>query len=178
MYVSHNKQTLTKQSLDKISKVAFQYLWGRAQVMMILGVLFFITFMLFGLPYALLFTLFGAVITIIPYIGPLLSGLLPILFSFLYFDSLNKILFFSGVVIAIQLIESYVLEPLILGKEVKLNPMVIIVAIVMGGLIWGLAGMILFVPIFAIVKIISLNHSGLEPIGFLFGQHEKEGMEQ
>ena len=66
------------------------------------------------------------------------------------------------------------LEPFILGKEVKLNALVVIVAIVVGGIIWGLAGMILFVPIFAIVKIISLNHPGLKPIGFLLGHGKKE----
>jgi predicted PurR-regulated permease PerM len=174
MYVSDSDEDSAKEILSKISKVAFHYLWGRVQVMILLGIMFYITFVSFGLPYALLFALFGAVITIIPYIGPLLSGLLPILFSFLFFDSLQKILIFSGVVIVIQLVESYVLEPLLLGKQVKLNALVIIVVIVLGGLIWGLAGMILFVPIFAIVKIISLNHPGLKPIGFLLENNKKE----
>lgn len=178
MYISDNQEDSAKETLSKISKVVFQYLWGRAQVMTLLGIMFFITFILFGLPYALLLTLFGAVITIIPYIGPLISGLLPILFSLLYFDSLKKIIILSVVIIVIQLIESYVLEPLILGKEVKLNALVIIVAIVLGGLIWGLAGMILFVPIFAIIKIISLHHSGLRPIGFLMGHGDKDEFEE
>jgi predicted PurR-regulated permease PerM len=178
MYISDNKEDSAKDTLSKISKVVFQYLWGRAQVMTLLGIMFFITFIIFGLPYALLLTLFGAVITIIPYVGPLISGLLPILFSFLYFDSLQKILLFSIIIIVIQLVESYVLEPLILGKEVKLNALVIIVAIVLGGLIWGLAGMILFVPIFAIIKIISLHHSGLRPIGFLMGHDDKDEFEE
>ena len=178
MYISKNQEKSAKETLNKISKVAFHYLWGRAKVMILLGIMFFITFISFGLPFALLFTLFGSVITIIPYFGPLLSGLLPILFSFLYFDSLQKILFFSAVVIVIQLIESYVLEPLILGKEVKLNPLVVIVAIVLGGILWGFAGMILFVPIFAIIKIISLSHSGLKPIGFLLGNDKKEEFEK
>lgn len=178
MYIPNDQEESAKKVLIKISKVAFHYLWGRAKVMILLGIMFFITFISFGLPYALLFTLFGAVITIIPYFGPLLSGLLPIVFSFVYFDNLQKILFFSVVVIVIQLIESYLLEPLILGKEVKLNPMVVIVVIVMGGIMWGLAGMILFVPIFAMVKIVSLNHSGLKPIGFLLGPNEKEEFEK
>ncbi|MFN3756723.1 MAG: AI-2E family transporter [Flavobacterium sp.] len=178
MYIPTTDKSSARDTLGKIKKVAFHYLWGRLQVMILLGVLFFITFLSFGLPYALLFSLFGAVITIIPYVGPLLSGLLPIMFSFLYFDSLQKILIFSSVVIVIQLIESYVFEPLLLGKEVKLNAMVIIISIVMGGIIWGLAGMILFVPIFAIIKIISLHHSGLKPIGFLLGQDELEEFEK
>lgn len=173
MYIPDNQEDSAKETLEKISRVVFQYLWGRAQVMILLGIMFFITFISFGLPYALLLTLFGAVITIIPYIGSLISSLLPILFSLIYFDSLPKVIFLSAVIVVIQLIESNVLEPLILGKEVKLNPLVIIVAIVLGGLIWGLAGMILFVPIFAIIKIISLNHSGLRPIGFLLGNRDK-----
>ena len=178
MYISKNQEESAKDTFFKISKVAFQYLWGRAQVMILLGIMYFITFKIFGLPYALLLTLFGVVITIIPYLGPLISGTLPILFSFLYFDSLQKIIFFSTLVIIIQLIESYVLEPLIIGKEVKLNALVIIVAIVLGGIMWGLAGMILFVPIFAIIKIISLNLSGLRPIAFLLGHAEKEEFEK
>lgn len=177
MYVDDNEEDTAQKTISRISKVAFHYLWGRVQVMLILGVLFYITFLLFGLPYALLFALFGAVITIIPYIGPLLSGVLPVLFSFVYFDSTQKIVFFAAVVLVIQLVESYVLEPLILGKEVKLNPMVVIVSIVMGGIVWGLAGMILFVPIFAIIKIISIGHSGLKPIGFLFGHENKQAFE-
>jgi predicted PurR-regulated permease PerM len=174
MYITQNEEGSATDTLSKISKVAFHYLWGRVQVMLLLGVLFFITFILFGLPYALLFTLFGAVITIIPYFGPLLSGLLPILFSLVYFDSLQKILFFSAVIIVIQLVESYVFEPLILGKEVKLNPLAVIIAIVGGGIIWGVAGMILFVPIFAMGKIISLEHPALKPIGFILGPSELE----
>lgn len=177
MYIPDNQEDSAKETLEKISRVIFQYLWGRAQVMILLGIMFFITFISFGLPHALLLTLFGAVITIIPYIGSLISSLLPILFSLIYFDSLPKVIFLSAVIVVIQLIESNVLEPLILGKEVKLNPLVIIVAIVLGGLIWGLAGMILFVPIFAIIKIISLNHSGLRPIGFLLGNRDKEEFE-
>ena len=178
MYVSESEADSAEDTLNKISKVAFHYLWGRVQVMTLLGIMFFITFLLFGLPYALLFTLFGAVITVIPYFGPFLSGLLPILFSFVYFDSLQKILIFSAVIIVIQLIESYVLEPLILGKEVKLNPLVVVVAIIVGGKVWGVAGMILFVPIFAMVKIVSLSHSGLKPIGFLLGHDQKEDLEK
>ncbi len=178
MYIAKSEEASAEETVTRISKVAFHYLWGRVQVILILGVLFFVTFILFGLPYALLFALFGAVITIIPYIGPLLSGVLPVLFSFVYFDSTQKIVFFAAVVLAIQLVESYVLEPLILGKEVKLNPMVVIISIVMGGIVWGLAGMILFVPIFAILKIISLDHPGLQPIAFLLGHDSKEAFEK
>lgn len=51
---------------------------------------------------------------------------------------------FSIIIIVEQLIESYVLEPLIIGHEVRINPLSVIIAIVLGGMVWGLAGMVTF----------------------------------
>mgnify|MGYP006292350605 CR=1 FL=1 len=169
MYTAQEKKEHVKNILNKSTKVVFHYLWGRTKVMSILGVMYYITFLIFDLPYAILIAIFGAVITIIPYFGPLISGLVPILFSFIFFDSIPKSLIFSAIIIIEQLIESYVLEPWIIGKEVELNPLIVIVAVIIGGITWGLAGMILFVPLFAMIKIISSNSKGFEPIGFLLG---------
>lgn len=174
MYTNEKKKEDYKEVLRKVNKVVFHYLWGRAKVMIVLAVMYYITFLIFGLPYAILLTIFGTLITIIPYFGPFVSGLLPILFSFIFFDNLEKALLFTSLIIIIQLTESYVLEPLIIGKEVKLNPLVVIIAVVLGGFIWGIAGMILFVPLFAMFKIVSNNSKGLEPIGFLFGNTRKD----
>ena len=174
MYTREDKKEHIHKILHKIRKVVNHYLLGRVKVMFILGVMYYITFLIFDLPYAILLTIFGALITIIPYIGPLISGTLPILFSIIFFDDLQKILLFSAIIVTEQLIESYVLEPLILGKEVQLNPLVVIIAVVIGGMFWGLAGMILFVPIFAMFKIISNNSPGLEPVGFLLGSYKKK----
>jgi len=174
MYIPEEKTDNTKKILNRISKVAYQYLWGRAQVMLLLAVMYYIAFSLFDLPYIAILIIFGTLITIIPYFGPFVSGLLPILVAFIFFDSLEKALLFTAIIITVQLIESYVLEPLIIGKEVKLNPLVVIVAVVAGGAVWGIAGMVLFVPLFAIFQIISRYSSGLEPIGFLLGNSPKK----
>jgi predicted PurR-regulated permease PerM len=176
MSVRQHKVQEARDVLHKVSKVVYKYLWGRAQVMTLLGISYYITFIIFGLPYALLLTIFGAIITVIPYIGPFISGLLPILFAIIFLGNFNIILLFSIIIIIIQFIESYVLEPLIIGKEVKLNPLIVIIAVIIGGLMWGIAGMILFVPIFAIVKIISNHTPALEPIGYLFESTRKTGI--
>jgi predicted PurR-regulated permease PerM len=175
MYVPKEKEQKVQAFINKISRVVFQYLWGRSKIMTILGIMYLITFLLFDIPYAILLTIVGALITIIPYIGPFLSAVLPILFSILYGKDLNTILLFSTVVIIIQLIESYYLEPVILGKEVKLNPLIVIIAIIIGGMIWGIAGMILFVPIFAVFRIISNFTEDLRPVGYLFGNTSDPG---
>ena len=179
MYVPKEKTENSKEIFHRISKVAYQYLWGRVQVMMILAVMYYIHFSIFGLPYIALLIIFGTLITIIPYLGPFVSGLLPILVAMIFFDSIEKVLLFTAIIITIQLIESYVLEPLIIGKEVKLNPLVVIIAVAAGGALWGIAGMVLFVPFFAIFQIISMRSKGLEPIGYLLGNtREKPGQNQ
>jgi predicted PurR-regulated permease PerM len=168
MYVKKQNKEEAKEVLNGISKVVYHYLWGRTKVMTILGIMYYITFMIFDLPYAVLLTIFGALVTIIPYLGPFISGLIPIIFSFIYLENVQTAIFFSIIIIIVQIIESYVLEPLIIGNEVKVNPLIVIIAIVVGEAIWGIAGMILFVPVFAMIKIISDHTTGLKPIGYLF----------
>jgi predicted PurR-regulated permease PerM len=167
-----------KEMLHKTGGVVYQYLLGRIKVMALLGILYIITFLSFGLPYAVLLTLFGTLITVIPYLGPLVSGLLPILFAAIFFDSMQKVILFASIVVVIQLIESYVFEPLIMGKQVQLNPLIVIIAIIIGGMVWGLAGMILFVPLFAMFKIVSLHIAGLKPVGYLVGNSNEEKKEE
>ncbi len=174
MYIPKENKENSREILKRINKVVFQYLWGRAQVMILLGIMYYIAFQIFDLPYAVLLIIFGTLITIIPYFGPFVSGLMPIIFSFVFFDGIEKVLLFTVIIITIQLAESYLLEPLIIGKEVKLNPLIVIIAVILGGLIWGIAGMVLFVPLFAMLNIISMHSVGLKPIGYLLGNSRKK----
>ena len=175
-YVPAEEKNNGRTVIDRSSNVAHQYLWGRIQVMTILAIMYYITFIAFGLPHALLFTLVGALLTIIPYIGPLLSGILPIAFALMEGYDFTFILWFAAVVLIIQLIESYLLEPLILGKEVQLTPLFIIIAIIIGGILWGILGMILFVPLFAILKIVFEHVEKLKPLGFLLRNEDDESV--
>lgn len=170
MHSTDTERDNAKDALHKIGKVIFHYLWGRLQVMLALAIMYYTAFLIFGLPYALLITLFGALITIIPYIGPLVSGVVPITFGLVFFDDFTHILIFTICIIVIQLIESYVFEPFFLGKEVKLNALTVLVAVLTGGVIWGVAGMILFVPVFATIKIISNHNEGLRPLALLLSK--------
>lgn len=173
-YVDQDQKEEANVILYDTKKVAHKYLWGRIQVMLILGVMYLITFTAFGLEHTALLVIFGVIVTIIPYVGPFISGLLPILFMIVFGGTTTEIIIFSIIVLIIQLIESYVLEPLIIGAEVKQSPLFIIIAIILGGAIWGTAGLILFVPIFGIMKIIFDHTKGLKPLGHLIG-YEREG---
>lgn len=167
-------QEKAKEVTHKTAKVAGEYLSGRLKVMTILAIMYVIAFYAFGLQNALLIVVVTTVLTIIPYVGPLLSGIIPIIAAFLSGMDFGTIAAFSGVVLVIQLIESYVLEPIILGSEVHLSPITIIVAIVAGELLWGISGMILFVPIFSVVRIICAEIDELKPVAFLLSDARSE----
>lgn len=181
MYTADEKKKNTKGILEETEKVGNYYLWGRVKVMTILAIMYLILFTAYGLEHMGLLVVFGAIITIVPYIGPFLSGVLPILFMIIFDHSTVDVFSFAIIIMIIQLIESYVLEPLIIGSEVKQNPLFIIIAVILGGMIWGIAGLILFVPLFAILKIIFDHTPELKPVGFLMGYKrpgEKEGIIQ
>ncbi len=173
-YVPREKDERATTIIEKTSKVVHYYLWGRIKVMAILAAMYLTAFLIFDIRYTILLTVFGALVTIIPYIGPLISGVLPVCFLIVFGGTFTEIIIFGSVIFVIQLIESYILEPVIIGSEVKLNPLVIIIAIIIGGMVWGIAGMILFVPLFAIVKIISDHTPNLKPVGYLIGEAEDE----
>lgn len=173
-YVTQDQQEEAGHILKETKKVAHKYLWGRIQVMLILAMMYLIVFTAYGLEHTALLVIFGGIITIIPYVGPFVSGLIPILFMIVFGGSTAEVVSFSIIILIIQLLESYVLEPIIIGSEIKQSPLFIIFAIILGGAIWGAAGLILFIPIFGILKIIFDHTRGLKPIGYLIG-YEREG---
>ncbi len=163
-YFKKDNEAEVNEVIRQTSKVVQHYLLGRVKVMALLGIMYYITFLIFDIPYAGLLTIFGALVTIIPYLGPFISGILPIIFGIIYLDQVGIIILFTLIIMTEQIVESYVFEPLIIGSEVQINPLVVIIAITMGAMVWGLAGMILFVPLFAIFKIVSSYTPGLEPV--------------
>ena len=84
MYVSEDKKEDTYLVLKKSRKIAYKNLLGRLQVMILLGIMYTITFLAYGLEHAALLILFGVVVTIIPYIGPFISGMMPVLFMVIF----------------------------------------------------------------------------------------------
>ncbi|WMJ74987.1 AI-2E family transporter [Cytophagaceae bacterium ABcell3] len=173
MYLPQSKKEKGKEVIAKTTHVAHQYLWGRIQVMTLLAIMYLITFWIFDLRHMGLLTLFGALVTVIPFVGPFVSGIVPVAMFIIAGESISIVLLFAFVVLIVQLIESYIFEPIIMGAEVHLAPITIIIAIILGNMIWGIPGMILFVPIFAIVKIVSDQLEALKPVGWLIGKPEK-----
>lgn len=157
-----------------VSKVAPSYLLGKFMLIIFLAFAYSIGLTIIGVPYGVLFGVMAAVISIIPYIGNLLGGLFPMIIMFLNSDSLWPILAIMLVFGLAQFLESYFLEPIIVGRNVDLNPMTIIIGVVVVGSLWGVAGMIIAIPVLGIMKIVFEHLEPLKPIAYLMSNDEEE----
>jgi predicted PurR-regulated permease PerM len=126
-----------------------------------------------GVGHAILFAAFAAILNIIPFVGPFLGAAFPILFALLTKDSLFYPAAVLGSFIVIQSVEGNILTPKIVGNNVSLNPLVTLVTLFIGASIWGVVGMILFIPMMAILKEIFCSIDGLEPYAYVLGTGEK-----
>lgn len=159
-----------KKVVREIADVSQHYLTGRATSMAIIAVLYSIGLLIVGLKNAILLACIAALLTIIPYVGTVLGGLIPVLMAVVTEDSLQPALLTAIVLVVIQTIDNYFIEPNVVGGEVNLGALWSILSLIAGGMIWGPAGMILFLPLVAILKIVCDHIESLRPIGFLIGE--------
>ena len=166
---------VTLNILREISKVTGKYLGGILLVVFILAILNSIGLLIIGVPNAILFGSLAALLNLIPYFGTLLGGLIPILYVFFSIsDPFNMVFKIIILFAIIQFTENNLLTPNIVGNNIKLNPFAIIIGLLVANLIWGVAGMLIVVPIMAILKIIMRHIDGLKPYAYLLSDRGTE----
>lgn len=154
--------------------VSQQYLIGLSQMIITLWIMYSIGFSIAGVKYAIFFAILCGTLEIIPFVGNLTGTAVTVMMGLLQggdFKLIGGILITYGLV---QFIQSYILEPLVVGRGVNLNPLFTIIGIVIGEVVWGIPGMILAVPIFGMIKIFCDHFESLKPYGFLLGCGDKE----
>ncbi|WP_353722491.1 AI-2E family transporter [Dyadobacter sp. 676] len=164
--------------LKKIYEVIQSYLSGLFLVILIVGVLNSIGLLLLGIPHAIFFGFLAGFLILIPYIGILIGSLLPALLAIVTMDSPWYAVGVIGVMSFVQFLEGNLITPNIVGSKVSVNPLAAIVALFLGGQLWGLSGLILALPVTAILKVILDAIPSLEPYGFLLGEPVHEVAEE
>ncbi|MGV3585438.1 MAG: AI-2E family transporter [Adhaeribacter sp.] len=167
--ISRDKRDAFMTTMDNIQKVVESYISGLMIVIVIVAILNTIGLMIMGVPYAIFFGAFAAVLTIIPYIGILIGALLPALFTLIQTGSLLNAVIVIGIFTFVQFLEGNFITPNITGSKVSINPFAAILALIIGGEIWGAAGMILSIPVIAMLKVVFDAYEPLRPIGFVLG---------
>ncbi|HRH50974.1 MAG TPA: AI-2E family transporter [Panacibacter sp.] len=162
------------QQLDVILRQTvhtyFNYIKGMVLVYLIVGILNSIGLFALGVNHALLFGMLCAIMTIIPYIGIFISALLPITVAWI--DTGN--IWYPVAIVAIfgfvQYLEANIIFPKVVGTQLNVSTLAMLVAIIAGGIIWGVAGMVLFIPFVAILKIITDNVEEWKAINLLLSR--------
>lgn len=170
---SNAKKEETKKIIRNIARVAQQYLKGRVISMILLGIFYTIGFLLLGLENAILLAIIAALLSFIPYVGPLVGGILPVFMVIVTEDSPGKLIGVIVILLVAQAIDNYITEPLVVGGSVNISPFFSIFILILGGAVWGIAGVILFLPMLAMLKIILENIPQMEPYAYLIGDDKK-----
>jgi len=156
-----------KEILMQIQKVVRHYLYGLLTVIVILAILNSIGLWIIGVNYAVFWASLAAFLSIIPYIGTTIGGLLPFMYAFATADYWWQPLAVVGLYFSVQQLEGNLITPYVVGSNVKINPLIAILSLLIGGVIWGVAGIVLAIPIAAIFKLVFDNIDALKPVGAL-----------
>jgi predicted PurR-regulated permease PerM len=128
---------------------------------------------LLGMPNSVLWGVMAAVLAYIPYLGSLIGISTVTVVAILTFDEIFRIIMVPSIYFAVDAIEANLVTPMILGRRLALNPVIIFIWLIFCGWIWGITGALLAVPLLAIIKIISDQVEQLAPIGEFLGSESK-----
>jgi len=155
--------------MENSRRVAQQYLGGLALMVVSLWIMYGIGFSISGVKNAIFFAVLCGLLEIIPFIGNLTGTAITLLMVLAQGGSTGTLL---GVLITyavVQFVQSYLVEPLVVGKGVSINPLFTIMGLVAGEFVWGIPGMVLALPAMGILKVL-MDHIGpLKPVGKLMG---------
>lgn len=144
------QQARISDILGRLNQTLAQYISGQVLEMIFVGVFTAVGYFMIGQKYALLLGVFAGITNMIPYVGPYI-GLVPALFVALT-DSFWQAFWVIVVVLIVQQVDSNLIYPRVMGASLHVHPLTIIVLLLAAGNIAGIAGMILAVPFYAIIR--------------------------
>jgi putative permease len=159
--------------IEQVQQILRKYIIGLLIEMCIVSVFVCIVFWALGIKYAILLGLITGLFNIIPYIGIFSAMLISVLITFATAAVTGKLLLVVGTLVITHLVDSNILLPVIVGSKVKINPLITVLGVVLGEMIWGISGMFLSIPVIAVLKIIFDRVDSLKPWGLLLGELEK-----
>ena len=169
---------LADEIVHKSGQVAQKYLSGLGAMIFILWIMYGIGFSIIGVENAIFFAVLCGILEIIPFVGNLTGTSLTVLSVVVQGGDTRMIVWVLVTYFVVQFIQTYILEPLVVGEQVSINPLFTIMSIVVGEMVWGISGMILAIPLIGIFKIICDHVPSLQPYGFLIGPPIKKERRQ
>lgn len=157
-----------------VERVVQGYITGLTLVTLIIAALNCIGLLALGIDHAIFFGILSGALTIIPYVGIIIGALFPIIMALITKDSAWYALGVVIVFLVVQFLEGNFITPRITGSKVSINALAAIIALLIGGKILGIAGMILAVPAIGVLKILLSHNDRLKPFVILLEDQPSE----
>jgi predicted PurR-regulated permease PerM len=165
---------LVSHIIENTKHLTIRYMTGLLVQTAIYGSITATGFTILGIKQGIFFGYLGGILNLIPYLGSLIGAILPMLAALIYKDSIWYPLGVLGVVLLTQFIDNNFVTPKVVAGYIRINPLATVIVIFIGGSLWGIAGMVLFLPLLGILKIIFDNIDSLKPFGYLIGEDKEE----
>ncbi|MBU1820005.1 MAG: AI-2E family transporter [Bacteroidetes bacterium] len=157
------------------AEVSQNYLFGRLIEIVFVAIVYSIGLLISGVQNAILISILGAVLILIPYLGNVIAYVLALGFALFSGGGMGQVIGVTVTFGLTQFIETYTLEPYLVGGKVNLNPVATILVVVLGNALWGVVGMLVAIPALGIAKVIFDNVPVLNPLGYLLGEEDTDG---
>jgi len=152
--VKGNKYKKFLGNIGRINDSIRTYLVSKTLISLITSVVSYLVLLIMKVDYAFLWSFIIFILNYIPYVGPLISSLIPAVFAVLMKGELIWFIYVFAALEGVQIVLGSFVEPAVMGKTTNLSPITVIVGLSLFGLIWGIVGMILAVPITSVIVII------------------------
>lgn len=162
-------QGTVNEVLVETETIIQRYLTGLVIEFAIVATLNSIGLLVLGIDYAILLGIIGALLNVIPFIGGIIAVALSMMVALVTKDSSSSALLVLVMFVVIQFFDNHYIIPKIVASKVKLNALISVIVVLVGGALWGIPGMFLSIPLTAIAKVICERIEPLEPWGFLLG---------
>ncbi len=172
MAADHNRDE-TREIISESLNIAQHYLLGRLLLILFLAIIYTIGLTISGVEQAILISVLAAALSLMPFIGNMVGYGLAVIMAFVSGSGMTGVLGVTITFAIAQFIESYILEPYVVGEKVNINPVFTIIVVVLGGAVWGIMGMLVAIPVLGIIKVVFDHIPVLEPIGYLLGEENK-----
>lgn len=167
----NSSNVVVSEVIAEVKLLVQKYLVGLLFEAVLVAVLNSAALLILGVQYAFLIGCIGALLNVIPYIGGLIAIAIPMIIAFAT-QSPATALWVMIAYLIVQFIDNNLIVPRIVASKVKINGLLSIIVVLIGGALWGVSGMFLAIPVSAIFKVIFDRIHALKPLGFLLGDKE------
>jgi predicted PurR-regulated permease PerM len=173
MYPNKERYEHIKDLVDKIDHSIGSYIALKTVVSLVTGFLSYFALLFIGVDAPLFWAFLIFVLNFIPTVGSLIATIFPAFFAILQFGTFTPGFLVLGIVGSIQLVVGNFIEPKLMGNTLNISPLVVFLTLAIWGVIWGITGMLLSVPITVILIIIMSEFKGTRPLAVLLSQQGK-----